>query len=1032
MVKIEPHLPTCPIVTIDHSHQSNVMTDQLIFDFADLPKNSVQRQTVAVEQLCILCGLGRRPSRRISKGVFSILSNHSLEDFVENSILLSHIVGVWNLIFRFETRALSTDSVSGQDRAIKSVRRLGEKLDGFEINGTPVDGLELSFRQSLGLDFVPPKTRELKKWRQVFIDGDWEEGFGRVSRLYLSGRAKNQQLRDGISIRKAVLESKNGAADVILSLIASKTDNAVMIFDSVANLEWINQAFANFTGTSLPEKKLVNVNSVLFEGADSDALRFQEQLSTGTSFDFMYSISGNGDLASQKETDETNIWFEFQLTPVRDENDEIVRWIGIGANVTHRRHAELALQAAKEVAESASRAKSEFLAMMSHEIRTPMNAILGMTELTLGTQLSMDQREYLTTANNAAQSLLQVLNDVLDLSKVEARRLELEHVDFNLADLVRETCDTLAVLAEKKGLKLHCEFPWEIPQDLVGDMSRIRQILVNLVGNAIKFTSVGQVELNLKLTDEINDRATIQFSVRDTGVGISEEKISRIFEAFYQTDASVNRQYGGTGLGLSITAELVRLMGGRIWAESKPENGSTFHFVLTFNKSPQSILGIDGTAMSKLRGKHVLLISDNHSVDEKLTKWLGGWGLTVRCAKVRETLNIDQFDVVMVDVDSLDQDAYQFAKTLLANNGPPQILIFSAGQRLAAINQLRKLGIEDYLINPVSPRYLATVLQSALGRPMVELKTDEIQRVDASVNFAKNPQTIETTNEPVKVLIVDDHTANRKLICEVLRKRGHQWHEVNGGDAALDLLRQEEFDVVLMDVEMPDKDGLQTTSEIRLLSGNVAAVPVVAVTAYVTDVDRQRCLDASMDDYLSKPINVAELLEKVERWGRTDRTVQDATDESETMDDQLLIQDAPDWATQLTQAIVNAETAIEDSEASCFDDDLGNESEQFAMALERFGGDEELLRMQMDFFMQGTPQLLNNINEAINHRDAKALHHNAHRLKGLINTFDAEFAGELAAQLEEMGQTDSFEKANATFALLESVVEELQHKISSY
>ena len=563
-------------------------------------------------------------------------------------------------------------------------------------------------------------------------------------------------------------------------------------------------------------------------------------------------------------------------------------------------------------------------------------------------------------------------------------------------------------------------------------MSRIRQILVNLIGNAIKFTSQGGVELALELTDEINDRATIHFQVRDSGVGIAEEKISRIFEAFYQTDVAVNRQYGGTGLGLSISAELVRLMGGRIWVESKLAKGSTFHFVLTFLKSAQPTFGIEEAIKLQLQGNHSLLVSGNDCLNEKMKIWLTELGIQIQCASVSDTLNLQKFDVVLIDVDSLDEDAYRVAKSLREENGPPQILIFSAGQRISAINKLRELGIENYLINPVSPRNLATVLQGALGRPIAELSIDEMQ-LKANQRSVDHPRSIESTNEPVSVLVVDDHPANRTLICEVLRKRGHRWHEAISGDAAIRMVQQHDFDVVLMDVEMPDKDGLQTTAEIRSLKGLVASLPIVAVTAYVTDEDRQRCLDASMDDYLAKPINVAELLEKVERWGRTDRTVQDAKAESDSLDTQLLIQDTPDWATQITQAMVASPQPVDDGNSTnCFNDDLGDESEQFAIALARFGGDEELLRMQMDFFVQGTPRLLQNIGAAIQNKDAKSLHHNAHRLKGLINTFDADFAGELASQLEDMGQTNSFLKANATLALLESVVEELHQKILSY
>ncbi len=874
------------------------MQHKLIVDFADLPQNTVERQVNATEQLAVLCGLNRRTSRRLGKMVYLILSNHPLETLIENSIQFVSSEYGCSLGFQFSTHPmpLSEITVAGSKRNLKSLRRAGEKLEQFEIKGSPEDGFEIQFAQSLGMGFEIPGTREMKQWARVIARGNWEEAFERLSNIYASSRSKIQQLRDGISIRRDVLESDKGQTDVILSLVASKTDNSVVILDAQGNIEWVNRAFQKLTGFEVDEQASTLASEILFgDQQDQDAARnrFTKALDEGRNFNIEYSWSPHRDDGSDRPTAEPS-WIEFQVTPVRDEDDRVVRWIAIGADVTRRRKAELAMQAARDVAESASKAKSEFLAMMSHEIRTPMNAIIGMTELVLGTRLSIDQREYLTTAQNSAQALLQILNDILDLSKVEADRLKIEQIDFDLSELTKETVITLNVLAAKKELKLRCDFASEIPTTLIGDPGRIRQILVNLVGNAIKFTSFGEVAIEAEMTDETHDRITIHFAVRDTGCGIAEEKISRIFEAFYQTDASVTKTFGGTGLGLAITSELVRLMGGRIWVESKLGKGSAFHFVITLSKSTRKL------------------------VDE----------------------------------------------TLAASPAQPMVNKIVALEKAGAV---------------------------------------------------------------LDVLLVDDHASNRNLLFEIMRRRGHRSQLASSGQEAVELMVQSNFDVVLMDVQMPEQDGLQTTAQIRQLPGSKSLVPIVAVTAYVTEEDRTRCIDAGMDDYLSKPIQIGELLEKVERWGNTRRADHPTRDKIERLDEQLQIQDAPQWATQLAQTIIGGENP-----ESVLERDNDAATGEFVEALTRLGGDVDLLKMQMGFFLQETPQLLKNIHSAIHHLDQKTLHHNAHRLKDLVRSYDDDLATELAMKLEDIGRSGDFVEAESTFSLLEGCVAQLGLRIEAF
>ncbi len=1010
-----------------------------IFDFTDLPQNSVSRQVTAVEQLGILCGLNRRTSRRLAKTVFLILSNYPLESFVENSISFIQAESGWAIQFLFSTDSISPNQLPAM-KGFLNLRRAGERLEEFEIRGSPEECLEIHFSQSLAVGFEIPKSRELKQWARIISSGDWEEAFSQLNRIYLASRSKVQQLRDGISIQREVLESDKGQADAILSLVASKTDNPVIILDKTGSIEWVNVAFHQLTGVDAQQDIKANIADVLFSHASDQSVRtsFEQSLTGENSFLFEY--CWRCETKTESEPEKQVAWIEFQATPIRDENDFVVRWIAIGSNVTQRRQAELAMKAARDLAESASKAKSEFLAMMSHEIRTPMNAILGMTELTLGSDLTIEQREYLTTANNSAQALLEILNDILDLSKVEANRLELEQTDFNLADLVRETLDTMAFLAQKKDLPLDCLFPVTIPQQLVGDPVRFRQVLVNLVGNSIKFTASGEIVVETELTDETEERVTLHFRVRDTGIGITEDKISRIFEAFYQADATVTPDYGGTGLGLSITSELVRLMGGRIWVESVTGKGSTFHFVISFPKSKRSALASVPIAVGPAIST-VVIVSSEYPASGPLAVWCQELGIaTVTFASVAEfsTWVGNQVGlagvVAILDTDSPGDEVFQIAERLRQEHGIHSIITFAAGDRVKSIRLCRKHAIENYLVKPVSPKSLTASLNFVLGRSTADPRL-------ANPNAKLDGSKIGLTDHQLNILVVDDHPSNRVLVGEILKRRGHAWKQAANGMEAIDQIKVNDFDVVLMDVQMPDHDGLQTTALIRKLPGRKALIPIIATTAYVTEDDRQRCLDASMDDYLAKPIDLIKLIEKAERWGNTQRNDATRIDTIDGLGNQLLIQDVPDWATGIAQTVLVAHENSDPGELNENDARHRNSKESpnneahthgFEPALARFAGDRELLKMQMGFFLKETPELLSSIERAIADGDAKLLHTCSHRLKGLIRTFDDELGAELATKLEDMGRDSSIEDAPSVLSLLASCVNALKVSIEGY
>ena len=1023
------------------------MSDDLIFDFSDLPQNSIQRQVVATEQVGILCGLHRRVSRRLGKTVFLILSNYAPETLFENSIRFRQTNVGLAIKFHFATHPQDLLDGSAIDKKLGSLRRTGEKCSEFVLNGSPEKGFEIQFSELLPAGFELPNETVRKQWAKIITKGDWEEAFCLLSKSYERNRTQMSQLRDGMTIRKAALDGQGEEqTEAILSLVASKSDNPVLILNAQGKADWANHAFSKLTGQTINGSQSVAASELLFERSEDQKIqrRFNDSLAKGLSFTLEYAWEPKRvEEVNDSQTDQklaSPIWIEFQVTPVRDEDGTIVRWIAIGSNVTQRRQAELAMQAAKEIAESANKAKSDFLAMMSHEIRTPMNAIIGMTELTLGTQLTIDQRECLTTANNSAQALLQILNDILDLSKVEAQRLELEHMDFNVADVTRETLDTLGVLAQRKDLSLRCNFPLDIHQQLIGDPMRLRQILVNLVGNAIKFTSYGFVDVNVELLDQTNDEVTLHYEVRDTGVGIPENKTSRIFEAFFQADASVTRNFGGTGLGLAITSELVRLMGGRLWVESKLGKGSTFHFVLTFKKANRTFVSLPFDAGRNLKGKRILVIDDNSSNRLALSRWMTEWGIETQFSSTgRDGQKLlqeqhEQFDLAIVDVVLPDIDGFEVVEDFVKPDSKVRtpILMFSSDDRTATVERCRAIGLPSYLIKPVSPKTLHTSIQLALGTNR-QTTAGQTLAIGGGIGGSIG---IEKTDKPLNVLIVDDHASNRKLVSEILKRRGHTWREAGDCSNALQLIGDEEFDVVLMDVQMPDRDGLEATRIIRALPNSNSALPIVALTAYVTEEDRQRCLEASMNDYLAKPVVIQDLLKKVERWGNTIRGESNGHSKV-ALDDQLLIKDAPAWATSITQKIIVAEDAnVTDSRSklSSGSPSSGIETAQhpFPKALERFGGDDELLRMQMSFFINESPELIQNIQKAIHDSDGKALHLNAHRLKGLVRTYDDDEAAELATQLEEMGRGESLVEAESTYLQLASKVSDLMGRIEKY
>jgi PAS domain S-box-containing protein len=713
------------------------------------------------------------------------------------------------------------------------------------------------------------------------------------------------------------------------------------------------------------------------------------------------------------------VWVDLSVSLQRDAAGTPAYMIAIIQDISERKRLEGELRRAMEAAEAASRAKSEFLAHVSHEVRTPLNAILGMNELALDTPVTEQQRKYLTVVQSSADALLEVINDLLDFSKIEAGKLELDRAMFSLRAVLNETLRSLALRAHRKGLELVGRIHADVPDAFVGDAGRLRQVLANLVGNAIKFTAEGEVVVEVAaLAEENGPRhserldpesppCTLLFSVRDTGIGIPREKQEKIFEAFEQADSSTTRRYGGTGLGLSIASRLVGLMGGRITVESETGRGSTFVFTVRMHRALLQPERAIRRVPAELHGLPVLIVDDNATTRQTLAEWLRGWRTeptevadgAAALEALRQAAAADRpFALVVLDGRLPGTDAFALSAHIhhtpaLADS---DILLLTLEDQARDLTRCHELGIAACAMKPVpEEEFLNAVCRArSLPSPAVPASPSGPRFGDRGPaedgTSGGDESGIPAAGEPVSgrrfhILVAEDNPFNQAVLEDLLRRRGHTLHVAGDGRAALTALEQGHFDLMLLDIHMPELDGFQVVAVQRQREqGTGRHLPVIAFTARSAAGERERCLQAGMDDCLIKPVRAAELIAAI------DRAVSGEGIPAPVESDGGLPSGLLDSATLL---------------AGC-------------------GGDAELLRKMCQHFQTFVPGRLAEVNEALRDRDTARLWDAAHKLGGMVSSFSAT-AAEVAALLGRLANQGKIEEAIQTHSRLTEIVGKL-------
>ncbi|HAN03791.1 MAG TPA: hypothetical protein DCQ25_00735 [Elusimicrobia bacterium] len=814
--------------------------------------------------------------------------------------------------------------------------------------GKPVTGFDIFVAMARG------GSLDNREWTYVRKDGSRVP----VDLTITALRDQNGRVNGFLGVAADISTRKKSEMQMRkLSAAVKNSPTSILITDQEGRIEYVNPKFVELTGYSQAE--LLGQNPRIINSGKMQKSVFKELWDT-----LLAGKEWHGELLNRKKNGQF-FWENASVSPVKDPQGRITNFVAVKLDITEAKLNQHELEKAKDAAVELARMKSEFLANMSHEIRTPMNAIIGMTGLLLDTQLSPRQQDYVRTVNSAGEALLDIINDILDFSKIESGKLHIETLDFDLRETVESTVDLLAPRAQGKGIEFEYFIEPAVHQALRGDAGRLRQVLLNLLGNAIKFTERGEVILRVKALGDEDGKARLRFAVSDTGIGVPEAAQATLFQAFTQADASTTRKYGGTGLGLSISKRLVGLMGGEIGLESKPGRGSTFWFTLPLAKGEAKTRRQEP---GSLDGVRALIVDDNAASREIVTHHLTAWRVESEAvpsaeaalAALRSAAGVKPFSLVITDMQMPGMDGLQLARAIEIDRSIPstrKVMMTSLGQDLSG-EELTAGGISVCVHKPLRPSSLFQAVTAALeGRAAAP----------AEAKGAHGEEAAPAANKYFRVLVAEDNVVNQKVALRQLERLGYAADVAANGLEAVAAVKRQHYDLILMDCQMPEMDGFQATAEIRRLEADGRRTPIVAMTANALQGDREKCLEAGMDAYIPKPVRLEVMAETLKRW--------------DSRLDSFVIAELKDLA----------------------------------------GPDDKAFMTELaGTYLKDLPGRLAAIRAAVAARDAEALRQAAHALKGSSGNIGAQRLQKVCLLLEEAGRAGSAEVPAALLADLDA------------
>ncbi len=879
----------------------------------------------------------------------------------------------------------------------------GEKLE--DVSG-----------KNLG-EFIHPDS-SLKKWLKKNYDENssnketlevWEEKM-----LCLNGREKYIEIYEtslkysgkecfscvvtDITERKNV-EDELKRKEQDFRMLATSLPIGLFRMDIFNDLTYTNTKFLEILGLSYEDNFMIDWLSFLH---DED----REKLLSGIDDAKTKFRDFADDFRMQTSPEEDTRWVHIRLSTTI--SDDEISYLGTLEDVSSRKKSERELLEAKKRAEEATKAKSKFLASMSHEIRTPINAVIGMTGLLNETTVTPEQLEYIEIVRSSGEALLSIINDILDFSKIEAGKMELEKIDFNIKNCIEEVGDILASKAQLKGLEIPVLISHNIPEYVKGDPTKLRQILINLVNNAIKFTEKGEVVIKAEL-DQLGEKIKIKFAVSDTGIGIPEDKKGELFKSFSQLDVSTTRKYGGTGLGLAISQKMVEMMDGTIWVDSKEEFGSTFTFTASFD-CPEKTQEPIQYSHETIKHKRILIIESNEHNRLVLIEQLKGFGCITDDAETVDTAmdlikkSAEEgkiYQAALVGYNHSSDSAETFSKTLRKNPDTAQIklILLTAMPDRGDAQKMMEAGYQAYLTKPVKEKYLYKALLMVLG------SGEEEQKIIEESSIITKHLIDEVDRDTFKILLVEDNVINQKVAVRMLQKLGYSCDIAKNGKEAVEAVDKNKYDLVFMDCQMPIMDGFEATAKIRAMSNEKNNIPIVAMTANVMKGDREECLKAGMSDYLSKPINIESIkvvIDAIEERKKSE-TAKNIPSLPQIDAEKPVIADEPEKQKE-TEPPVNIKRITEAAE-----------------------GDKEFEKELVTMFIDDTKERISKLDLLVKEKiDLKMIKIEAHTIKGSSGNVGANKLREIALTIESMAKEENLEGIELVMAEFHSEFESVK------